>query len=159
MIDITDSRLQAAEYEGVVYAIRQALAVVEFDMDGHILTANDSFLALTGYRLDELQGRHHSVLCQPEEAASAAYQTFWSDLRAGRFQTGEFLRTGKDGRRGVDSGGVQPDSGSGRQALQSGEAGQRRDQPQAHGAGPDGRARPRRAGLCRQRHVPGQYEP
>jgi PAS domain S-box-containing protein len=99
MIDITDSRLQAAEYEGVVYAIRQALAVVEFDMDGHILTANDSFLALTGYRLDELQGRHHSVLCQPEEAASAACQTFWSDLRAGRFQTGEFLRTGKDGRQ------------------------------------------------------------
>ncbi|NWK80110.1 PAS domain S-box protein [Aquitalea sp. LB_tupeE] len=99
MIDITDSRLRAAEYEGVVYAIRQALAVVEFDMSGHILTANDSFLALTGYRLDELQGRHHRVLCQPEEVASSAYQTFWSGLRAGQFQSGEFLRQGKDGRQ------------------------------------------------------------
>ncbi|WP_159877322.1 PAS domain S-box protein [Aquitalea denitrificans] len=98
MIDVTESRQQAAEYEGVVYAIRRALAVVEFDMEGHILTANDNFLALTAYRLDELQGQHHSMLCKGDEVKSAAYQALWADLRAGKFQSGEFLRYGKDGR-------------------------------------------------------------
>ena len=98
MIDITGSKLRAAEFEGVVYAIRRALAVVEFDMDGHILTANDNFLALTGYRLDELQGQPHSVLCQPGDAETGAYQAFWADLRHGEFQSGEFMRRGKNGR-------------------------------------------------------------
>ena len=99
IIDITESKLRNAEFEGVVHAISRALAVAEFDMNGFIVDANENFLVLTGYELKDLFGRHHSILCRPEEIASAEYAAFWSELRAGSFNSGEFLRMGCDGKQ------------------------------------------------------------
>lgn len=99
IIDITESKLRNAEFEGVVHAISRALAVVEFDMDGNIIDANENFLALTGYELKELHGRHHSILCRPEDIGSKEYRNFWAELRGGNFKNGEFLRLGKGGKK------------------------------------------------------------
>ncbi|MDC7713700.1 PAS domain S-box protein [Vogesella sp. LYT5W] len=99
IIDVTRSKLRNAEFEGIVQAMRQAMAVVEFDLDGTILDANDNFLRLSGYRLDELRGQHHRRLCLPDEVASADYQAFWTTLRHGEFLQGEYCRLAKDGHR------------------------------------------------------------
>ncbi len=98
IIDITDSKLRNAEFESVVHAISRALLVAEFDMNGYILNANENFLKLTGYALEDLRGQHHRLLCRPDDACSSDYQRFWEDLRGGNFISGEFLRVGKDGR-------------------------------------------------------------
>ncbi len=99
IIDITDSKLRNAEFEGVVHAISRAMAVAEFDMNGYIIDANENFLALMGYELKELFGHHHSMLCLPEEINSTEYRIFWDNLRLGNFQSGEFLRLGKDDKK------------------------------------------------------------
>ena len=98
IIDNTEAKLRNAEFESVVNAIGRSLALVEFDLGGHILNANDNFLTLTGYRLDELRGHHHEILCTPEEVRSDAYRQLWDRLREGRFTSGEFLRIGKQGQ-------------------------------------------------------------
>ncbi|SON53804.1 Chemotaxis regulator BdlA [Hartmannibacter diazotrophicus] len=82
----------------VVEALKRSQAVIEFDLDGKILSANDNFLRALGYRLEELVGQHHSVLVAAGERETAGYKTFWADLRAGKFQAGEFKRIGKDGK-------------------------------------------------------------
>ena len=97
IVDITDSKARTAEHEGVVAAIRQAMAVLEFDLHGHILDANDNFLQLVGYRLDALRGQHHRRLCRPDEADSQAYRDFWAALQRGEFHSGEFCRLRADG--------------------------------------------------------------
>ncbi len=99
IIDVTESRRRANEFEGVVQAIGKALAVAEFDMDGNVIAINDKFLQLTGYIKAELLGKHHSKLCTPEEVSSAGYREFWRKLQAGEFQSGEYCRVGIDGRR------------------------------------------------------------
>jgi two-component system sensor histidine kinase/response regulator len=99
IIDITDSRRRANEFEGVVQAMSKALAVAEFDMDGNIIAINNNFLALTGYAESEILGRHHRQLCLPEEVASEEYRLFWQKLQQGEFQSGEFCRVGIDGNQ------------------------------------------------------------
>lgn len=79
-------------------AIDKSMAIIEFDMDGTILTANENFLSLMGYRLDEIAGRHHSLFAEPEYAESGEYKEFWAKLQRGEFQSGQFKRLGKDGR-------------------------------------------------------------
>jgi methyl-accepting chemotaxis protein len=96
--DITATKLKNADYEGQLAAISKAQAVIEFDLDGIILTANENFLATLGYRLEEIKGKHHSLFVEPGYGTSAEYKQFWSDLRAGKFQTGEFKRFGKGGK-------------------------------------------------------------
>jgi len=96
--DLTDSKRRNAEFEGVVNAIGRSLAVIEFELDGTIRHANANFLGITGYRLDELVGRHHSVLCMPSEVASSAYHELWDTLRQGGYASGDFHRIGKDGK-------------------------------------------------------------
>ncbi|GGY78194.1 hypothetical protein GCM10011613_23490 [Cellvibrio zantedeschiae] len=97
IIDISDSILRANEFEGVVQAIGRGLAVAEFDMDGFIIAVNDNFLRLTGYSKEELAGRHHRILCSEEESGSADYKIFWENLKAGKFQSGEYRRIGRQG--------------------------------------------------------------
>ena len=87
-----------AALRGEHEAIRRSQAVIEFTPDGVILTANDIFLAATGYTLDEIQGRHHRIFMDPEEAASPAYSEFWAKLGRGEFVTGEFRRVAKGGK-------------------------------------------------------------
>nr|WP_314606382.1 PAS domain S-box protein [uncultured Janthinobacterium sp.] len=98
ILDITESELRNAEYEGKVTAISRATAVAEFDLQGRILAANQNFLDLTGYQLEDVLGLHHSVFCEPRYVTSPDYVAFWQHLAHGEFNTGEYKRLGKDGR-------------------------------------------------------------
>ncbi|MCJ8507095.1 PAS domain-containing methyl-accepting chemotaxis protein [Rhizobium lemnae] len=97
--DITAQKLQAAEDAGKLNAISKAQAIIEFKPDGEIITANENFLKGLGYRLEEIQGRHHSMFCDPAYAASDDYQMFWKRLARGEYVADEFMRFGKDGRK------------------------------------------------------------
>ena len=96
--DITAEKLRAVEYEGCMTAITKSQAIISFELDGTIIEANDAFLNAMGYRLDEIQGRHHSMFVPPEEARSPEYRRFWRILGEGRYMTGEYRRIGKGGR-------------------------------------------------------------
>ncbi len=95
--NITDEKLRAAELDGKMAAINRAQAVIEFDLDGTILTANENFLATVGYSMDEIQGQHHRMFCDPEYTQTSAYQQFWKDLASGEFSAGEYKRLAKSG--------------------------------------------------------------
>ncbi len=79
-------------------AINKSQALIEFNPDGTIITANENFLATMGYTLAEIQGKHHSMFMMPDTRNSAAYRDFWAVLNRGIYQSGEFKRFGKDGR-------------------------------------------------------------
>ena len=79
-------------------AISRSQAVIEFGMDGTILTANDNFLKALGYSFGEIQGKHHSMFVEPSECDSAAYRDFWAALRRGEYQAAEYKRIGKGGK-------------------------------------------------------------
>jgi methyl-accepting chemotaxis protein len=96
--DITQEKLRNADRQGQIVAIGRSQAVIEFALDGTILTANENFLAAVGYRLDELQGRHHGMLVEPSYRESAEYRDFWAALARGEYRAAEFKRIGKDGR-------------------------------------------------------------
>lgn len=92
---ITKEKLINAEYQGKINAIGKSQAVIEFNLDGTIIYANDNFLAAMGYSLEEIQGQHHRMFAEPEFAASEEYSIFWKNLNKGNFQSGEFKRLGK----------------------------------------------------------------
>lgn len=96
--DITESKLKNAEYEGKIDAISKSQAMIEFNLDGTIITANDNFLQTLGYSLPEIQGKHHQMFATPEYASSEEYQLFWQKLRQGEFDSGQYKRLGKDGK-------------------------------------------------------------
>ncbi len=79
-------------------SISDAQAVVEFNLDGTIITANDNFTNCMGYRLDEIKGQHHSMFASEEYRRSDEYKEFWAKLNRGESQVGEFRRFGKGGR-------------------------------------------------------------
>lgn len=83
--------------QSVLDAFGQAQAIIEFTPEGEILTANSNFLAVLGYSLGEIQGKHHRIFVEPTEAAGAEYTAFWRDLAAGHLAKGEFKRVAKDG--------------------------------------------------------------
>ncbi|MFZ5737078.1 MAG: PAS domain-containing protein [Pseudomonadota bacterium] len=84
--------------KAMVAAINRSQAVIEFDLDGNVIDANENFLNTLGYALSEIKGKHHRMFVDPAEHESAAYRDFWTALRSGQFQAGEFHRIGKDGR-------------------------------------------------------------
>ncbi|WP_138922273.1 PAS domain-containing protein, partial [Pseudoalteromonas sp. BSi20311] len=96
--EITMQKLKAAEAAGQVAAINKSQAVIEFDLDGTVINANDNFLATFGYQLNEIQGKHHRLFVAPEYANSPDYQTFWAKLGRGEYDRGEYLRFDKQGR-------------------------------------------------------------
>jgi methyl-accepting chemotaxis protein len=96
--DITERKRRAADHEGQIKAIDKSQAVIQFAMDGTILTANQNFLDAVGYSLDEIQGKHHGVFVDPAEKSSARYQEFWAALNRGEYQAAEYHRLGKGGR-------------------------------------------------------------
>ena len=98
MIDVTEAKQRAGEFEGTVRAIGHSLAVVEFDVAGRVIQANENYLALTGYSFDELHGQRHALFCDPVYVSSPAYVEFWNTLRRGEFHSGEYQRFGRDGR-------------------------------------------------------------
>jgi methyl-accepting chemotaxis protein len=91
-------RLQNLQYAAESEAIGRAQAIVEFELDGTIITANQNFLSAMGYRLEEIRGKHHRIFINHEEAGEAAYGEFWATLNRGEYKAGEFKRIGKGGR-------------------------------------------------------------
>jgi methyl-accepting chemotaxis protein len=96
--DVTALKKRNAEYEGKVSAIGKAQAVIEFDMQGNVLGANDNFLAVMDYDLSDIQGEHHRMFCEPEYASSAEYKKFWQKLNRGEFDAGRYKRLGNHGK-------------------------------------------------------------
>ena len=89
------------ELRAIVAAVHLSQAVIEFDLDGVVLDANANFLAVLGYELSEIKGRHHRMFVDPAEARSPAYAEFWKRLNAGEFVADKFVRYGKNGKRAV----------------------------------------------------------
>ena len=79
-------------------AISKSQAVIEFNMDGTIITANQNFLDTMGYRLDEIAGKHHRMFVAPEQRDKPDYHAFWAKLNRGEYQAAEYKRVGKGGR-------------------------------------------------------------
>jgi methyl-accepting chemotaxis protein len=82
----------------VLEALDRSMAIIEFTPEGEILTANENFLKTTGYSLDEIQGQHHRLFCEPEYAASPGYADNWRRLQQGEFLSGTFKRRDRHGR-------------------------------------------------------------
>lgn len=95
--DVTREKMIGAENGALVQAIRRAQAVIEFDLTGKILTANENFLATMGYSLGEIVGAHHSMFVTQADRDSLAYRDFWVTLARGEVRTGEFKRVRKGG--------------------------------------------------------------
>jgi len=96
--DITAQKIRSMEDAGKMAAIGRAQAVIEFNLDGTIITANDIFLKVLGYSLAEIQGKHHSMFVAPAERDSSGYREFWAKLNRGEFQSAEYKRIGKGGK-------------------------------------------------------------
>jgi methyl-accepting chemotaxis protein len=95
----SDAAMQKArDYEGQLRAVHKAQAVIEFNLDGTILTANENFLKATGYSLEEIKGKHHRMFVDPAYRESSEYRSFWEKLGRGEYDAGEYKRIGKDGR-------------------------------------------------------------
>ena len=97
--DITEQQRSNADAQGQLAAIAKVQAIIEFDLEGYILTANNLFLNAMGYRLDDIVGKHHSMFVQPQERQSAAYAQFWQSLGRGIHDSGQYLRIGKNNRQ------------------------------------------------------------
>lgn len=86
------------ELDAMFKALDKSMARIEFAMDGTILDANDNFLSLMGYRLDEIRGKHHRLFVDPADRESEQYADFWRSLNQGRHQQAEFRRIANGGR-------------------------------------------------------------
>ena len=97
-LDVTRKVEQEAATRSKLAALDRAMAVIEFDLNGQVLDANENFLAVMGYSLTELKGKHHRMFCEPTQVNSPEYADFWRRLNNGEFFTGQFKRIGKHGR-------------------------------------------------------------
>ncbi len=97
-LDVTRKVEQEAATRSKLAALDRAMAVIEFDLNGQVLDANENFLAVMGYSLTELKGKHHRMFCEPAQVNSPEYADFWRRLNNGEFFTGQFKRIGKHGR-------------------------------------------------------------
>jgi methyl-accepting chemotaxis protein len=97
--DITAEKVRAADHEGQINAIHKSQAVIEFNLDGTIIVANENFTQTVGYSLAEIQGKHHGMFMPAAMRDSSEYRSFWDRLRNGEYQAGEFERAGKGGKR------------------------------------------------------------
>ncbi|MBV8702259.1 MAG: PAS domain-containing methyl-accepting chemotaxis protein [Acetobacteraceae bacterium] len=97
-VDVTRQKMELAELRAQVDAISKSQAVIEFRLDGTIVTANPNFLDALGYTLPEVQGKHHSMFVEPAYRESPEYREFWNRLAAGEYQAAQFKRIGKHGK-------------------------------------------------------------
>jgi methyl-accepting chemotaxis protein len=96
--DVTKEKLATADLAGQIAAIGKSQAVIEFNMDGTVIGANQNFLKAVGYALEEIRGKHHSMFVDPSERDGAAYREFWAALNRGQYQAAEYKRIGKGGK-------------------------------------------------------------
>ncbi|TDV63428.1 methyl-accepting chemotaxis sensory transducer with Pas/Pac sensor [Pseudomonas sp. LP_7_YM] len=97
-MDVTEKLRAESESRNKLQAIDRAMAVIEFDLDGKIIAANDNLLRLLGYSRQELLGKNHTLLCPPELTRGEQYQDFWRRLNKGEFFNGQYKRVGKHGQ-------------------------------------------------------------
>ena len=95
--NITETKREQLAFNGQLKAISLAQAVIEFEPDGTIVTANENFCGATGYDLSEIKGRHHRMFCERAYTDSSDYAAFWENLRAGNYESGKFKRIDKQG--------------------------------------------------------------
>lgn len=86
------------ELSAISAALNRVQAVIEFDLQGNILEANENFLATVGYTIEEIRGKHHRMFCDPDYAQTDAYRNFWERLGRGEYDRGEYRRMGRNGR-------------------------------------------------------------
>ncbi|HSH87311.1 MAG TPA: PAS domain S-box protein [Methylophilus sp.] len=96
--DITREKIEHADFSGQIAAIGKVMGVIEFDLKGNILSANDNFAAVTGYSVQEIIGNHHSMFVAPEYKDSTEYRRFWENLASGEPNNGQYKRFGKNNR-------------------------------------------------------------
>lgn len=96
--DVTEAKRRNAEFAGKLAALDRSQAIIEFDLNGRILDANDIFLHSLGYAREEVVGQHHRMFCDPSFARSPEYAAFWERLARGEFNSGEFRRISKQGK-------------------------------------------------------------
>ena len=95
---LNDIKKTVSDYSGQIDAIGKSQAVIEFNLDGTVITANNNFLNTLGYTLDEIKGKHHSMFAEPSYRDSPAYREFWAKLNRGEYDAGEYKRIGKGGK-------------------------------------------------------------
>ena len=96
--DLTRTIETSREHENLIGALLRSTAVIEFNLKGEVLTANERFLNGMGYSLAQIQGKHHRMFCEPAEYNSEAYQNFWRRLNNGEFVAERFKRIDSHGR-------------------------------------------------------------
>lgn len=96
--NITETVDTSAENSAFIQALLRSTAVIEFDLQGHVLQANEQFLRSMGYQLSQIKGKHHSMFCDPADAASSHYKEFWATLNRGEFVADRFKRVDAHGR-------------------------------------------------------------
>ena len=96
--DITAQKIKNVDFQGQIAAIGKSMGTIEFNMDGTVITANENFLSVINYALDEVKGRHHRMFVDPVFANSGDYRAFWEKLGRGEYEAGEYKRIGKGGR-------------------------------------------------------------
>jgi methyl-accepting chemotaxis protein len=94
----TQMRKLLAESQGQLAAINRAQAVIEFDLKGAIVSANENFLNVMGYRLEEIKGQHHSMFIDPAFRSTDEYRRFWEKLARGDYESAQYKRLAKGGK-------------------------------------------------------------
>lgn len=97
--DITERKTKNLYYLGQIEAINKSQAIIEFNMDGTVIKANENFLNTFGYTLSEIVGKHHSLFCEESYKNSSEYTKFWEKLNRGEYDGGEYLRVGKNNEK------------------------------------------------------------
>ena len=106
--DITAVMTRAADAQGKIDALHRLQAVIEFDLEGRVLNANENFLGTFGYQLGEIVGQHHRMFCDSQYVRTGDYADFWKHLAAGESHSGDFKRLARDGSPGLDPRDLQP---------------------------------------------------
>ena len=88
-----------AEMQGIIAALNRSQAVIEFDLSGRILDANENFLRTLNYAIEDIRGKHHSMFVEAAARESVEYRQFWEKLGRGEFDAGQYLRIGRDGKQ------------------------------------------------------------
>ncbi|OXR35162.1 pili assembly chaperone [Pseudomonas umsongensis] len=96
--DVTARVQKEQEQESQINAINRSMATIEFNRQGDVISANENFLAVMGYRLDEIVGKHHRLFCERSESESNEYRQFWEHLNKGEFFSGNFKRLNQQGQ-------------------------------------------------------------
>ncbi|EKQ8059607.1 energy taxis response protein CetZ [Campylobacter jejuni] len=97
--DITQRHYEMLNLRNTIAAANRSMAIIEFKPDGTIITANENFLRTMDFNIDEIKGKHHSMFCDSNYRHSKDYVQFWEDLREGKFQSGKYIRYGRNNKK------------------------------------------------------------